>query len=40
MTTVGYGDKSPTTLGGRIVAIVWMFTSITLVLTQNQTPLG
>jgi ABC-type amino acid transport substrate-binding protein len=31
MTTVGYGDKAPTTLGGRLLAIVWMFTAIILV---------
>ncbi len=28
MTTVGYGDKAPVTAGGRIVALVWMYTSL------------
>ncbi len=31
MTTVGYGDKAPVTLGGRLVALVWMFTSIIII---------
>jgi polar amino acid transport system substrate-binding protein len=31
MTTVGYGDKAPQTLGGRMAAIVWMMVSIVLV---------
>lgn len=31
MTTVGYGDKSPTTFGGRIVALIWMVTSIAII---------
>ncbi len=31
MTTVGYGDKHPKTVGGRLVAFFWMFASIILV---------
>ncbi len=31
MTTVGYGDKAPKTLGGRIVAVVWMLASIVFI---------
>lgn len=31
MTTVGYGDKSPRTLGGRFVALIWMFAAIILI---------
>ena len=28
MTTVGYGDKAPTTLWGRVIALVWMFAGL------------
>lgn len=31
MTTVGYGDKSPKSLGGRIVAFIWMFSAIVMI---------
>ncbi|MCC5828570.1 MAG: transporter substrate-binding domain-containing protein [Phycisphaeraceae bacterium] len=31
MTTVGYGDKAPITIGGRLVALVWMFGAIIVI---------
>lgn len=31
MTTVGYGDKAPRTLAGRVVGFVWMFTAIVVI---------
>ena len=31
MTTVGYGDKTPKTGGGRAIAILWMLASVALV---------
>jgi len=31
MTTVGYGDKAPATLVGRVVAIIWMFAGIIII---------
>lgn len=31
MTTVGYGDKAPRSLPGRLVALVWMFGSIIVI---------
>lgn len=31
MTTVGYGDKAPVTLGGRIVGLIWMFVSVIII---------
>ncbi|MGD8588357.1 MAG: transporter substrate-binding domain-containing protein [Chromatiales bacterium] len=31
MTTVGYGDKAPLTLPGRILGLIWMFASIIII---------
>ncbi|MCB7480112.1 transporter substrate-binding domain-containing protein [Christiangramia sediminis] len=31
MTTVGYGDKSPRTTGGRIVGLIWMFMAVIII---------
>lgn len=31
MTTVGYGDKTPITLPGRLVALVWMLASLVII---------
>ncbi len=31
MTTVGYGDKAPVTLAGRILALIWMFAGIIII---------
>ena len=31
MTTVGYGDKAPTTLAGRILGLIWMFVGIIII---------
>jgi len=31
MTTVGYGDKAPKTIGGRLLGLVWMFASIVMI---------
>ncbi|MCB1054565.1 MAG: transporter substrate-binding domain-containing protein [Acidobacteria bacterium] len=31
MTTVGYGDRAPASLGGRLVALIWMFASVIVI---------
>lgn len=31
MTTVGYGDKSPRTTGGRVVGLIWMFMGVIII---------
>jgi polar amino acid transport system substrate-binding protein len=31
MTTVGYGDKSPVTLGGRVIGLAWMFAALIII---------
>ncbi len=31
MTTVGYGDKSPRTSGGRIIGLIWMFMAVIII---------
>jgi len=31
MTTVGYGDTSPKTIGGRIIGLIWMFMGVILI---------
>ncbi len=31
MTTVGYGDKAPVTIGGRLIGLIWMFAGVIMI---------
>lgn len=31
LTTVGYGDKAPRTTGGRVIALIWMFSGLVMI---------
>ncbi len=31
MTTVGYGDIAPRSVGGRVIGLIWMFTSVIII---------
>lgn len=31
MTTVGYGDKAPVSLGGKVIGFIWMFAAILMI---------
>ncbi len=33
MTTVGYGDKAPRTMAGKVIAVIWMFGAILIIST-------
>jgi ABC-type amino acid transport substrate-binding protein len=37
MTTVGYGDKAPVTMAGRVVALGWMLCSVVIISTFTAT---
>ncbi len=37
MTTVGYGDKAPKTMGGRIFALIWMIFSVVFIASFTAT---
>jgi polar amino acid transport system substrate-binding protein len=37
MTTVGYGDKAPKTMGGRCVALAWMIFSVVFIASYTAT---